>query len=75
VTTYFQLTDDVLDYEEGSNMGKPTDGTDLKMGIITVPIYFAFEEDPAMRPLVNRRFRGPGDIEEVIKSYSRLSAF
>tara|TARA_B110000977_G_scaffold199131_1_gene285652 strand:- start:30197 stop:31612 length:1416 start_codon:yes stop_codon:yes gene_type:complete len=61
----FQFTDDVLDFT-GSNsiLGKPTLG-DLNEGIATAPVLFAAEEFPGLLPLIGRRFRNSGDVEQA----------
>ncbi|KLO20186.1 terpenoid synthase [Schizopora paradoxa] len=59
----FQLVDDILDYEaaEGT-LGKPG-GADLNLGLATGPALFAWEEHPAMGPLIERKFEQKGDVE------------
>ena len=60
-----QLVDDLLDYEgDQAVLGKPAN-SDLKLGIITAPVFFALQEDESIRPLVLRRFSHPGDVEKV----------
>ncbi|KAL5533754.1 hypothetical protein ACEPAG_214 [Sanghuangporus baumii] len=59
----FQLVDDVLDYEAvDSQLGKPG-GADLQLGLVTGPALFAWEEHPAMGPLISRKFGQAGDVE------------
>jgi octaprenyl-diphosphate synthase len=50
----FQIKDDIFDYFEASNIGKPT-GNDLKEGKMTLPLIFALEHSsPAeQRPILN----------------------
>ncbi|EJC98786.1 terpenoid synthase [Fomitiporia mediterranea MF3/22] len=61
----FQLVDDVLDYEAAdSQLGKPG-GADLQLGLVTGPALFAWEEHPAMGPLINRKFEQAGDVEHA----------
>lgn len=61
----FQYTDDVLDFTgSGSILGKPTLG-DLREGIATAPVLFASEEFPGLTPLVARRFKNQGDVEQA----------
>ncbi|HUX22861.1 MAG TPA: polyprenyl synthetase family protein [Spirochaetia bacterium] len=41
----FQIIDDILDYSgDAHNLGKPT-GTDLREGVITIPLIYALEQD------------------------------
>lgn len=65
ITCLLQLVDDILDYEaaEGT-LGKPG-GADLQLGLATGPALYAWEEHPEMGPLIERRFRDPGDVELV----------
>lgn len=59
----FQLVDDILDYEAGEGtLGKPG-GADLRLGLATGPALFAWEEHPAMGPLIGRKFEREGDAE------------
>ncbi|KAH7105173.1 terpenoid synthase, partial [Auriculariales sp. MPI-PUGE-AT-0066] len=59
----FQLVDDVLDYESSEKtLGKPG-GADLALGLATAPALFAWEENPAMGALIERKFSADGDIE------------
>ena len=60
-----QLVDDILDYEAGEGtLGKPG-GADLQLGLATGPALFAWEEHPQMGPLIERKFKEPGDVELV----------
>ena len=56
--------DDVLDYE-GVNVGKPSDGADLKLGLVTAPVLFAWDEIPEMTDFIQRRFSGQDDVAKV----------
>merc|ERR1712176_1564401 len=49
----FQIVDDQL--------GKPA-GADLSLGLATAPILFAAQDHPELRPLIERRFKGDGDV-------------
>ena len=60
-----QLVDDILDYEAvESTLGKPG-GADLQLGLATGPALFAWEEHPELGPLIERKFKQPGDVEMV----------
>ncbi|OWB85523.1 hypothetical protein B5S33_g4191 [[Candida] boidinii] len=61
----FQIVDDMLDYTTTAEMlGKPA-GADLKLGLATAPILFAWKEDPSLGPLIARKFSQPGDIQKA----------
>jgi len=54
-----------MDYESAeSAMGKPG-GADLQLGLATGPVLFAWEEHPELGPLIERKFKQPGDVELV----------
>ena len=58
----------MLDFEgDHRKLGKPAHG-DLKLGLVTAPVFFALQEDETLRPRVLRRFEAAGDIEAVSKS-------
>ena len=64
----FQLVDDMLDFTvSAKELGKPA-GADLKLGISTAPVLYAWMEDPSLGPLIQRHFSQPGDIQHVLKS-------
>lgn len=59
----FQMVDDILDYTQTSeSLGKPGHA-DLKLGLATAPILFAWKENPALGELISRKFKKEGDIE------------
>ena len=58
----FQIIDDVLDFSQDDEaLGKPA-GADLSLGLATAPILFAAQDHPELRPLIERRFKGDGDV-------------
>ena len=63
----YQLTDDSLDFTQSqSDLGKPSQGADMKMGLTTCPILFAQKAFPdEMSPIIDRKFSGEGDIEKA----------
>ncbi|CAK9436023.1 uncharacterized protein LODBEIA_P05930 [Lodderomyces beijingensis] len=71
----FQIVDDVLDYTSSeSSFGKPSQA-DLKLGLATAPILFAWKQDPALGDLIARKFKEPGDVEiarEAVDKYQGL---
>ena len=55
----------MLDYESRStSLGKP-ESADLKLGLVTAPALYAWEEFPEMSELMRRKFQSPGDVEKV----------
>ena len=61
----FQLVDDMLDYTAaGLEMGKPV-GADLKLGLATAPLLFAWRDNQELGTLVGRKFSKSGDVERV----------
>ena len=67
--TCLQLVDDMLDFRSTSAaFGKPSGGADLRLGIATAPVLFAWQEAPAearMGEMVRRKFGGEGDVPKV----------
>src|ERR1700720_1661646 len=67
---YAQLIDDILDYESGeATLGKPG-GADLRLGLVTGPALYAWEEHAEMGPLIERKFEQEGDVELVSQGFS-----
>lgn len=71
----FQIVDDMLDYTliDGA-FGKPSQA-DLKLGLATAPILFAWKEDPLLGELIARKFSSDGDVELArlaVKRYNGL---
>ncbi|CAG8700334.1 6822_t:CDS:2, partial [Cetraspora pellucida] len=61
----FQLIDDMLDFLTTSDeLGKPI-GADLKLGLATAPVLYAWEEYPELGPLIGRNFSQGGDVEKA----------
>ncbi|KAI7850700.1 solanesyl pyrophosphate synthase [Circinella umbellata] len=61
----FQLVDDMLDFTvTAADLGKPA-GADLKLGLATAPVLFAWEEFPELEPLIKRKFANEGDVEKA----------
>ncbi|KAM5537405.1 hypothetical protein V8D89_008924 [Ganoderma adspersum] len=70
----FQIIDDLLDFEgDHRKLGKPAHG-DLKLGLVTAPVFFALQEDETLRPRVLRRFEAPGDVEATAESVRKTQA-
>lgn len=47
-----------------AELGKPA-GADLKLGLATAPVLFAWEEYPELESLIKRKFSKKGDEERV----------
>lgn len=84
----FQIKDDIFDYYENPQIGKPT-GNDLREGKVTLPLLYALREAPEsesrpMRDLLASQELSRGDIELLIEfakahggidySYDRMRA-
>ncbi|CBQ71696.1 related to COQ1-hexaprenyl pyrophosphate synthetase precursor [Sporisorium reilianum SRZ2] len=70
----FQLVDDLLDFQSTSAaFGKPSGGADLRLGLATAPVLYAWQELPGERihELVARRFEGEGDVEKMLRLVDR----
>lgn len=66
----FQIVDDLLDFTvTEAELGKPV-GADLKLGLATAPVLFAFGKYPELGPMIERQFNEPGDIERVRVHFS-----
>lgn len=67
----FQVVDDMLDYTSSdSAIGKPSQA-DLKLGLATAPILFAWREEPHLGELIGRKFSEPGDVEVARKAVEK----
>lgn len=63
----FQVVDDMLDYTRSDKeLGKPSQ-LDLKLGLATAPILYAWLETPELGLMISRKFSEPGDVEKLIK--------
>ncbi|KAI8987261.1 solanesyl pyrophosphate synthase [Mycotypha africana] len=61
----FQLIDDMLDFTiTAAELGKPA-AADLKLGLATAPVLFAWEEYPELEPMMKRKFSNKGDVEKA----------
>ena len=62
----YQIVDDILDFTGASAaLGKPAQA-DLQLGLATAPILFASQSAPALRPLIERRFKEKGDVATAV---------
>ena len=62
----FQIRDDMLDYEGGDALGKPT-GNDMKEGKLTLPVIYAVNKggQPEMRELALKVRKGEASPEDI----------
>lgn len=59
----FQMVDDMLDYTSSdTSFGKPSQA-DLKLGLATAPILFAWKERPELGELIARKFNREDDVK------------
>ncbi|CAN6599068.1 hexaprenyl pyrophosphate synthase, mitochondrial [Trichomonascus vanleenenianus] len=66
----FQIVDDMLDYTvTDAELGKPA-GADLKLGLATAPVLYAWEQFPELGNMIRRKFESPGDVE-LAREYVR----
>ncbi|PWN30469.1 terpenoid synthase [Jaminaea rosea] len=68
----FQLVDDLLDFRSTSAaFGKPSLGADLRLGLATAPVLYAWQEfsgkEHGLGEMVERKFEGPGDVERALE--------
>lgn len=56
----------MLDFTASStDLGKPGQGADLKLGLATAPALYAWEEFPELGVMIERKFSGEDDVERV----------
>lgn len=66
----FQLVDDLLDFQSTSAaFGKPSGGADLRLGLATAPVLYAWQEFPneGLAEMVARKFENKGDVEKALE--------
>eukprot|EP01080_Neovahlkampfia_damariscottae_P002789 gene2789-4197_t len=64
----YQLVDDSLDFTSNAEeLGKPSSGADMKLGLTTAPVHFAIQEFPEILEFVERKYENPNDIEKTIE--------
>ena len=63
----FQIVDDILDFTGASAvLGKPAQA-DMRLGLATAPILYASEHDRRLIPLIQRRFKENGDVQQAVR--------
>lgn len=64
----FQVVDDMLDYTTTEKeFGKPSQA-DLKLGLATAPILYAWKEEPKLGPMITRKFSKKGDVKTALEA-------
>ncbi|KAB2954603.1 heptaprenyl diphosphate synthase [Heliorestis acidaminivorans] len=70
----FQITDDVLDLVANEEeLGKPV-GSDLRQGIMTLPILTALLRDPSLKEKVRKKEKTEEEIREIIDRIVKTGA-
>ena len=73
----FQITDDILDFTaREKELGKPV-GSDLKQGIVTLPVIFALNESPdsdRLTEIVQKKDKKESEILEAINIIKKCGA-
>merc|ERR1712004_575613 len=69
----FQIIDDCLDFTSDDNItGKPSQGADIKMGLVTAPLLYAAEKYPKdVKNLINEK--NVSGLLELVKNSDSLS--
>jgi heptaprenyl diphosphate synthase len=69
----FQIIDDILDYESDDATLKKPVGNDLREGLCTLPLTFAMERDPSLRPFLAKAGK-TGMTDDLVDSVVRRVA-
>ena len=64
----FQIFDDCKDYEWTQDKALKPVGSDIKSGVITLPLLFAIRKNPELRVMAKEIMAASGDVNEFILS-------
>jgi heptaprenyl diphosphate synthase len=72
----FQIIDDILDYESNDITLKKPVGNDIREGLCTLPLTFAFDIDPSIRTLLLKAGKNMSDslVRSVVEKVSNTGA-
>eukprot|EP01060_Flectonema_neradi_P010517 TRINITY_DN175_c0_g2_i1.p1 TRINITY_DN175_c0_g2~~TRINITY_DN175_c0_g2_i1.p1 ORF type:complete len:400 (+),score=68.42 TRINITY_DN175_c0_g2_i1:100-1200(+) len=70
----FQIVDDILDFTAtAEELGKPA-LSDLKSGIVTLPVLIAAEKEPKINEMIKRKFCLEGDVDAAVEIMEQTNA-
>lgn len=70
----FQIVDDILDFTGEAAVTGKDKYADLQQGIATLPVYYAADEFPQLRDMIDRKFSKPGDVDAAIELIEQSDA-
>ncbi|KAJ7575282.1 isoprenoid synthase domain-containing protein [Mycena floridula] len=72
----FQIMDDILDFDvSGLDAGKPVGAEDVKLGLVTAPLYFALQQERStLIPLLTSSMDDPDTLAQIVTIVRRTDA-